>query len=58
MCDDDIHPGLIVDPTYTSKALHGTIDALAKGYGRPGATAMFLHTGGAFGLMARRDLFA
>lgn len=50
--------GLIVDPTYTSKALHGTIDALRKGFGRPNATAMFLHTGGAFGLMARRDLFA
>lgn len=50
--------GLILDPTYTSKALFGTIDALAKGFGRPGATPMFVHTGGAFGLMARRDLFA
>lgn len=49
--------GLVVDPTYTSKALFGTIDALAKGFGRTDTTAMFLHTGGAFGLMARRDLF-
>lgn len=48
--------GLIVDPTYTSKALFGTLDSLAKGFGRPDATPMFLHTGGAFGLMARRDL--
>jgi 1-aminocyclopropane-1-carboxylate deaminase/D-cysteine desulfhydrase-like pyridoxal-dependent ACC family enzyme len=24
---------------------------------RAGATALFVHTGGAFGLMARRDLF-
>jgi D-cysteine desulfhydrase len=49
--------GLIVDPTYTSKALFGTVDSLSKGFGRPDATAMFLQTGGAFGLMARRDLF-
>jgi D-cysteine desulfhydrase len=50
--------GLIVDPTYTSKALFGTLDSLAKGFGRPDATPMFLQTGGAFGLMARRDLFS
>lgn len=49
--------GLIVDPTYTSKGLWGTLDSIAKGRVRTGSTPVFLHTGGAFGLMARRDLF-
>lgn len=50
--------GLLLDPTYTSKALWATLDSIAKGRVRQGSTPMFLHTGGAFGLMARRDLFA
>jgi D-cysteine desulfhydrase len=49
--------GLVLDPTYTSKALWGTLDSIAKGRVRKGSTPMFLHTGGSFGLMARRDLF-
>jgi D-cysteine desulfhydrase len=49
--------GLILDPTYTGKAMHGTLRAIDAGGTRPGAVPMFLHTGGAFGLMARRDLF-
>ena len=50
--------GLVVDPTYTGKAMHGMLDTLRRGQGRRLATPVFLHTGGAFGLMARRDLFA
>lgn len=50
--------GLVTDPTYTSKALYGTLDTIRKGGIRSGAMPMFLHTGGAFGLLARRDLFA
>jgi 1-aminocyclopropane-1-carboxylate deaminase/D-cysteine desulfhydrase-like pyridoxal-dependent ACC family enzyme len=49
--------GLLLDPTYTSKAMHGFLEAIRSGRIRSGATPLFVHTGGAFGLMARRDLF-
>lgn len=49
--------GLLLDPTYTAKAMTGVLHAIAHGFVRPGATPVFLHTGGVFGLMARRDLF-
>src|SRR5438046_430270 len=51
--------GILLDPTYTSKAMTGTIATLrrAGGGGRADAVPVFVHTGGAFGLMARRDLF-
>src|SRR6185436_4837743 len=49
--------GILLDPTYTSKAMTGTIAAIRGGGVRKGAVPVFIHTGGAFGLMARRDLF-
>jgi D-cysteine desulfhydrase len=49
--------GIVLDPTYTSKAMVGTIETIQRGGVRPGAVPVFIHTGGAFGLMARRDLF-
>jgi D-cysteine desulfhydrase len=49
--------GILLDPTYTGKAMTGMLEQLKAGGGRPDATPIFLHTGGAFGLMARRDLF-
>jgi 1-aminocyclopropane-1-carboxylate deaminase/D-cysteine desulfhydrase-like pyridoxal-dependent ACC family enzyme len=49
--------GILLDPTYTSKAMVGTIESLRRGRVRDGATPVFIHTGGAFGLLARRDLF-
>jgi D-cysteine desulfhydrase len=49
--------GILLDPTYTGKAMVGFLDAARDGRVRAGATALFVHTGGAFGLMARRDLF-
>jgi D-cysteine desulfhydrase len=49
--------GILLDPTYTSKAMVGFLDQATQGKVRPGATPLFVHTGGAFGLMARRDLF-
>lgn len=52
------HEGLILDPTYTSKAMHGFLETMRTGGIRAGATPLFVHTGGAFGLMARRDLFS
>ncbi|MFT3788878.1 MAG: D-cysteine desulfhydrase family protein [Tepidisphaeraceae bacterium] len=50
--------GLLLDPTYTGKAMHGTLTAIRAGKVRAGATPVFLHTGGVFGLLARRELFA
>lgn len=49
--------GILLDPSYTSKAMTGMLSALRSNTIRSGATPVFLHTGGAFGLMARRDLF-
>jgi D-cysteine desulfhydrase len=49
--------GILFDPTYTAKAMTGMIQMIRQGGIRPGATPVFLHTGGAFGLLARRDLF-
>jgi D-cysteine desulfhydrase len=49
--------GILLDPTYTAKAMAGFVDQVQQGKIRPGARAVFLHTGGVFGLMARRDLF-
>ena len=48
--------GLVLDPSYTSKALTGTFaDMVNHGSER---VPVFVHTGGAFGLFARRDLLA
>jgi D-cysteine desulfhydrase len=49
--------GVLLDPTYTSKGMTGMIATIRNGGVRAGATPVFVHTGGAFGLMARRDLF-
>jgi len=49
--------GILLDPTYTAKAMTGMLSAIRSGEIRQGALPVFLHTGGAFGLMARRDLF-
>ena len=35
----------------------GMLGTIAAGDLRPGAVPLFVHTGGVFGLMARRDLF-
>ncbi len=49
--------GIALDPTYTAKAMCGTIETIGKGGARPGAVPVFIHTGGIFGLMAKRNLF-
>ena len=46
--------GLLLDPSYTSKAFAGMLDLMRNGGIRDGAVPMFLHTGGVFGLMAAR----
>jgi D-cysteine desulfhydrase len=49
--------GILLDPTYTAKAMSGFLDFVKAGRVRAGALPVFVHTGGVFGLMARRDLF-
>jgi len=50
--------GVLLDPTYTGKAMTGYLDIVRKGKVRLGAVPVFIHTGGVFGMMARKDLFA
>jgi len=49
--------GVLFDPTYTAKTMTGMIATIRAGGIRPGAVPVFVHTGGIFGLLARRDLF-
>ncbi len=49
--------GILLDPTYTGKAMTGMLATIRSGGVRPDAVPVFIHTGGAFGLMARRELF-
>jgi D-cysteine desulfhydrase len=49
--------GILLDPTYTAKGMTGMLETIRAGGVRPGAVPVFVHTGGAFGLLARRDLF-
>jgi D-cysteine desulfhydrase len=50
--------GILLDPSYTAKGMTGMLETIRRGGVRPGAIPVFVHTGGVFGLMARRDLFA
>jgi D-cysteine desulfhydrase len=46
--------GIVLDPSYTSKAMTGMLADIPS---RPaGRVPLFIHTGGAFGLFARRDV--
>ncbi|MGV3723930.1 MAG: D-cysteine desulfhydrase family protein [Actinomycetota bacterium] len=38
--------GVLLDPSYTGKAMAGLIDHLRKGLVRPGSRVVFIHTGG------------
>jgi D-cysteine desulfhydrase len=50
--------GIALDPTYMAKGFAGFLHAIQSGHVRKDAVPLFIHTGGVFGLMARRDLFA
>ena len=50
--------GLLLDPVYTGKAMHGLKQAMARGDIARGARVLFLHTGGLPGLLAQGDAFA
>lgn len=47
---------VVLDPSYTSKAMTGMLHDIRQQ--EPGRVPVFIHTGGAFGLFARRDLLA
>jgi 1-aminocyclopropane-1-carboxylate deaminase/D-cysteine desulfhydrase-like pyridoxal-dependent ACC family enzyme len=44
--------GIVLDPTYTSKAAAGLLDWIRSGQALPGDRVVFLHTGGHPGLLA------
>lgn len=48
---------MLMDPTYSSKAFAGVLATLRANGGRGDALPVFIHTGGGFGLLARRELF-
>jgi D-cysteine desulfhydrase len=48
--------GILLDPTYTSKGMTGFLESIQKPT-RSSVLPLFIHTGGVFGLFARRDLF-
>jgi len=50
--------GILLDPTYTGKAMAGLVDLARRGRFAKGENVLFLHTGGAPGLYARPELFA
>lgn len=49
--------GILLDPTYTGKAMAGLIDMVRKGHFRPSDNVVFMHTGGTPGLYAHASTF-
>jgi len=49
--------GIILDPVYTAKAMFGLKDQIRKGRFTKSEKVLFWHTGGIFGLFAKRALF-
>ncbi|MCS6915311.1 MAG: pyridoxal-phosphate dependent enzyme [Myxococcales bacterium] len=45
--------GLVLDPVYTGKALHGLVEELRQDPASLGPRLLFVHTGGLFGLFPR-----
>jgi D-cysteine desulfhydrase len=45
--------GVVLDPVYTGKAMHGLAAAIERGDVRRGARVLFVHTGGLPGLLAQ-----
>ena len=49
--------GILLDPTYTGKAMAGLVDQVRQGRFKAGENVLFLHTGGTPGLFAHPELF-
>jgi L-cysteate sulfo-lyase len=50
--------GIVLDPTYTGRALAGLIAEVDDGHIRPGQRTVFVHTGGLPGLFGHDELLA
>ena len=50
--------GILLDPVYSGKAMAGLIERIRQGYFRPGASVVFLHTGGSAALFGYRQALA
>jgi D-cysteine desulfhydrase len=50
--------GLVFDPVYTGKALHGLVSELQKDATTFGDRVVFVHTGGIYGLLAQAEELA
>jgi D-cysteine desulfhydrase len=48
---------ILLDPVYTGRAFHGMLEAIKKGKFTDANDIVFIHTGGAFGLLAQRNNF-
>lgn len=48
---------ILLDPVYSGKGMAGLIDLIRKGHFKKGENVVFVHTGGAVGLYAYRQLF-
>lgn len=48
---------ILLDPVYTGRAFHGMLEAIKKGSFSNANDIVFIHTGGAFGLLAQRNNF-
>jgi D-cysteine desulfhydrase len=49
--------GLVTDPVYTGKAMHGLLSELEKDRRAYGRRVLFVHTGGVYGLFAKGRQF-
>lgn len=49
--------GIMIEPTYTGKAMFALHDLIAKDYFKRGAKILFIHTGGLTGLLGMLDKF-
>ena len=47
--------GILLDHTYTGKAMAGLLDYVEQGIIKPGESVLFWHTGGAPGLFTLED---
>jgi D-cysteine desulfhydrase len=50
--------GLVLDPVYTGKALHGVLQEMRAGCLQDARDVVFIHTGGVFGLFQRKSGFS
>lgn len=48
--------GILLDPTYTGKAMYGLAGEISNGRFSKDETVLFLHTGGVFGLFPYREM--